>query len=115
VRFWNSAGSHKRRKSARDARGAVRVQNCCSDIRLAWRNLRKAGTVSFVRGACRGIMAARRPAMRLNMRETEPVAAEINYQDKPERSDIVNAASVDRQRNCKSNRARAPDRARLFS
>ena len=67
---------------------------------------RKAGTV-FVRGACRGIMAARHLAMRLSMRETESVPAEINYQTSPDKtnpewSDIVNAVSVDRQRNWKA-------------
>jgi ATP-dependent exoDNAse (exonuclease V) alpha subunit len=43
---------------------------------------RKAGTV-FVRGACRGIMAARNLAMRLTVRETQPAPAEINYQSEP--------------------------------
>ena len=43
---------------------------------------RKAGTV-FVRGACRGIKAARHLAMRLSVRETEPVPAEISYQNEP--------------------------------
>jgi predicted RNA-binding protein with PIN domain len=42
---------------------------------------RKAGTV-FVRAACRGTMAARDLAMRLSIRETEPVPAEI-YQNEP--------------------------------
>ena len=43
---------------------------------------RKAGTV-FVRGACRGIKAARHLAMRLSVRETDPVPAEISYQNEP--------------------------------
>jgi hypothetical protein len=43
---------------------------------------RKTGRV-FVRGACRGIMAARHLALRLSMRETEPVPTEINYRNEP--------------------------------
>jgi hypothetical protein len=43
---------------------------------------RKAGTV-FVPGACRGIKAARHLAMRWSARETEPVPAEISYQNEP--------------------------------
>jgi D-arabinose 5-phosphate isomerase GutQ len=43
---------------------------------------RKAGTV-FVRGACRGIMAARHLAMRLSVRESEPVPADITHQNQP--------------------------------
>jgi len=47
---------------------------------------RKAGIV-FVRGACRGIMAARHLAMRLSMRETVPVPAEINYLNEPSQNE----------------------------
>jgi len=47
---------------------------------------RKAGTV-FVRGACRGIMAARHLAMRLSMRETVPVPVEINYLNEPRQNE----------------------------
>jgi len=43
---------------------------------------RRAGTV-FVRGACRGIMAARYLAMRWSVRESEPVPADIAYQNQP--------------------------------
>ena len=43
---------------------------------------RKAGTV-FVRGAYRGIKAARHLAMRWSARETDPVPAEISYQNEP--------------------------------
>jgi ATP-dependent exoDNAse (exonuclease V) alpha subunit len=43
---------------------------------------RRAGNV-LVRGAYRGIMAARLLAMRLSMRGTEPVPAAINYENEP--------------------------------
>jgi ATP-dependent exoDNAse (exonuclease V) alpha subunit len=47
---------------------------------------RKVGTI-FVRGACRGIIAARHLAMRLSVRETESVPAEINYQYEPRQNE----------------------------
>jgi hypothetical protein len=47
---------------------------------------RKVGTV-FVRGACRGIMAARQLAMRLSVCETEPVPAEIYHQNEPRQNE----------------------------
>jgi conjugative relaxase-like TrwC/TraI family protein len=47
---------------------------------------RKVGTV-FVRGACRGIMAARHLAMRLSVCETESGPAEISYQNEPRKNE----------------------------
>ena len=47
---------------------------------------RKAGT-AFLRGACRGIRAARHLAMRLSVRETESVPIKIDYQNEPRQTE----------------------------